>query len=70
MVKSDNKVVELAKGCKTPTHDKCRIKVNFMCPPPTPRKKRMYNVKSAPPKEGYFEVPDIEVFLALYKPRR
>ncbi|CAN4107071.1 unnamed protein product [Withania somnifera] len=70
MVKSDYEVLELAEGCKTPRHEKCRIMVNSMCPPPAPMKKRIYAKQhSPPPKEGYFQPPDLENFFAM-KPRR
>ncbi|KAK4717020.1 hypothetical protein R3W88_015358 [Solanum pinnatisectum] len=70
MVKSDCELVEIDEGCKTPRHDKYRIMVNSMCPPPTPRKKRIYvKQQSSPPKEGYFQPPDLEILFAIV-PRR
>lgn len=70
MVKSDYELVEIDEGCNTPRHDKYKIMVNSKCPPPTPRKKRIYvKQQSSPPKEGYFQPPDLEILFAIV-PRR
>lgn len=70
MVKRDNESMEIDEGCKTPRHDKHRIMVNSMFPPPTPRKKRIYvKQQSSPPKEGYFHPPDLEILFTIVSRR-
>ncbi|CAK9133604.1 unnamed protein product [Ilex paraguariensis] len=54
------------EGCRTPRHDGCQIPADLVCPPP-PRKKTVYMKKRSPPKNGYFQPPDLEVFFAGQK---
>lgn len=53
--------------CTTPKHDGCRIPVSI-APPPPPKKKRYYFGKKRvePPKNGYFNIPDLEL---VFTPR-
>ena len=50
-------------GCKTPTRDECRIPAYPLCPPPVRRKRSIVlGKKLEPPKNGYFQPPDLELF--------
>ncbi|EOY07489.1 hypothetical protein QUC31_011310 [Theobroma cacao] len=55
----------IEEGCTTPKH---RIPVAFHCPPP-PRKKSPGGAKREPPKNGYFQPPDLDSLFTL-QPRR
>ncbi|XP_010256881.1 PREDICTED: uncharacterized protein LOC104597159 [Nelumbo nucifera] len=61
-------MTEEEQGCQTPKHGECQIPTASVCPPP-PRKKPVYGKKRDPPKNGYFQPPDLEVLFAL-APRR
>ncbi|MQL79553.1 hypothetical protein Taro_011989 [Colocasia esculenta] len=62
-------VVEL-EGWETPKRVECRIPVAFLCPPPPLRKKPIAAARRrGPPKNGYFQPPDLELLFAL-APRR
>lgn len=60
--------VSMEEGCVTPRHGGCRIPATLQCPPP-PKKKPLYLKQREPPKESYFQPPDLEVLFAM-KPRR
>ncbi|XP_024955940.1 cyclin-dependent protein kinase inhibitor SMR4 [Citrus sinensis] len=54
--------MEEEEGCTTPKH---RIMpVASVCPPP-PKKKSLAAQKRDPPKNGYFQAPDLDAFFAL-----
>ncbi|GKV29970.1 hypothetical protein SLEP1_g38842 [Rubroshorea leprosula] len=55
---------EEAEGCKTPVRRGCKIPVVFECPPP-PRKKSYGGKKRDPPKNGYFQPPDLDALFSL-----
>ncbi|KAK2984335.1 hypothetical protein RJ640_009364 [Escallonia rubra] len=56
---------EVEDGCSTPKQGAYRIPVATECPPP-PRKSRPGSVKQrCPPKNGYFQPPDLETFFAM-----
>ncbi|EOA21900.1 hypothetical protein CARUB_v10002381mg [Capsella rubella] len=55
-------------GCTTPRSSMYRIPVASVCPPP-PRKKSMVLRKRDPPRNGYFQPPDLEA-LFYAQPRR
>lgn len=57
-------------GCATRRRGKCRILEAVVCPPP-PRKRTAvyYGKRSEPPKNGYFQPPDLESVFVL-APRR
>ncbi|KAG2324008.1 hypothetical protein Bca4012_038354 [Brassica carinata] len=58
-------------GCKTPTRDECRIPAYPPCPPPVRRKRSIhFGKKSEPPKNGYFQPPDLELFFTTVAPSR
>ncbi|OVA17830.1 hypothetical protein BVC80_1835g222 [Macleaya cordata] len=59
------------EGCRTPNHDECQIRTNLVCPPPPPKKKKPINCgkKRDPPKNGYFQPPDLELLFVM-SPRR
>ncbi|KAG8651350.1 hypothetical protein MANES_07G117700v8 [Manihot esculenta] len=52
------------EGCKTPRRWESRIPTALACPP-APKKKLVYLKKRMPPKEGYFEPPDLEAFFVI-----
>ncbi|KAK6935830.1 hypothetical protein RJ641_032860 [Dillenia turbinata] len=53
-------------GCATPRHDGCRIRCDLMCPPP-PKKKPLgfEGQRRDPPKEGFFQPPDLELLFTV-----
>ncbi|CAN8311520.1 unnamed protein product [Cochlearia groenlandica] len=61
-------------GCTTPTRDECRIPPHPPYPPPVRRKRSLHfgGVIRQPPKNGYFQPPDLDVFflvMAASKPQ-
>ncbi|XP_072976312.1 cyclin-dependent protein kinase inhibitor SMR4 [Typha angustifolia] len=59
------------EGWETPKRTECRIPAVFPCPPP-PKKKAAaaaFGKRRDPPKNGYFQPPDLEALFAL-APRR
>ncbi|CAA7392744.1 unnamed protein product [Spirodela intermedia] len=58
------------EGWQTPRRMECRIPAAFPCPPP-PRKKSpvVFAKRREPPKNGYFQPPDLEMLFSLL-PRR
>lgn len=68
----DDQDVEEAReaGCATPRRSECRIPV-ALGPPPPPKKKpfAFEERKSDPPKNGYFQPPDLDLLFAM-APRR
>lgn len=50
----------MEEECMTPRHASCRIPSTLPCPPP-PKKKPVYVKRRDPPKEGYFQPPDLEI---------
>ncbi|EEF30832.1 cyclin-dependent protein kinase inhibitor SMR4 [Ricinus communis] len=50
--------------CRTPRSRECRIPLVFVCPPP-PRKKSATGTKRDPPKNGYFQPPDLDLLLSV-----
>ncbi|KAF6150328.1 hypothetical protein GIB67_034027 [Kingdonia uniflora] len=57
----------IEEGCKTPRNR--RIPTTLVCPP-TPKKKSQNGRKQEPPKNGYFQPPDLEVLFSLPQRRR
>ncbi|PPR80837.1 hypothetical protein GOBAR_AA39882 [Gossypium barbadense] len=51
----------IEEGCTTPKH---RIPEAFKCPPP-PRKKSQGVAKREPPKNGYFQPPDLDALFTM-----
>ncbi|KAE8666703.1 ATP-dependent zinc metalloprotease FTSH 10 [Hibiscus syriacus] len=51
----------------TPTRRECRIPAVKVCPPPPPRKKPFTFAKKSvePPKNGYFQPPDLEMVFSM-----
>ncbi|XVF55261.1 hypothetical protein PTKIN_Ptkin06aG0022900 [Pterospermum kingtungense] len=56
----------IEEGCTTPKHR--IVPEAFQCPPP-PRKKLQGREKRAPPKDGYFQPPDLDALFTM-QPRR
>ncbi|KAE8647993.1 hypothetical protein Csa_021483 [Cucumis sativus] len=59
---------ETVELCRTPRRRSCRIPVAMACPS-APRKKPVCLKRKAPPKEGYFRSPDLEVLFGFVTPR-
>ncbi|XP_043702410.1 cyclin-dependent protein kinase inhibitor SMR4 [Telopea speciosissima] len=55
-------------GCQTPKRGDCWIPAASVCPPP-PKKKPVYRRNRDPPKNGYFNPPDLELLFSM-APRR
>ncbi|OAY38615.1 hypothetical protein MANES_10G028900v8 [Manihot esculenta] len=53
------------EGCKTPMHRESRILTALECPPPPARKKPVCTKQRSPPKDGYFNPPDLEAFFTM-----
>ncbi|KAJ8750578.1 hypothetical protein K2173_015741 [Erythroxylum novogranatense] len=50
------------EGCFTPTHGDNRIPEPTLCPPPPKRKRSFsYGKKRHPPKDGYFQPPELDL---------
>lgn len=60
----DERIGVADDGCGTPRHIGCRIPAASVCPP-APRKKPVYVKQQAPPKNGYFQPPDLEALFAM-----
>ncbi|KAK1264415.1 hypothetical protein QJS04_geneDACA011305 [Acorus gramineus] len=57
-------------GWETPKRRESRIPAAGECPPAPPRKRStVFGRRRAPPKNGYFQPPDLEAFFKLV-PRR
>ncbi|KAJ4704653.1 Cyclin-dependent kinase inhibitor [Melia azedarach] len=54
--------MEEDEGCTTPKHR--IIPVSSVCPPP-PKKKSVSPKKRDPPKNGFFQPPDLDAFFAM-----
>ncbi|CAA7389719.1 unnamed protein product [Spirodela intermedia] len=57
------------EGWETPKRVECRIPVVFACPPPPRKKPVVFTKRREPPKNGYFQPPDLEALFKLV-PRR
>ena len=57
----------VSEGCATPKHGVYRISTVFVCPPP-PKKKAAIG-KRDPPKDGYYQPPDLELIFELVSRR-
>ncbi|MQM20984.1 hypothetical protein Taro_054013 [Colocasia esculenta] len=53
------------EGWETPKRVECRIPAVFPCPPPPRKKPAAFAKRREPPKNGYFQPPDLEVLFAL-----
>ncbi|KAK6942980.1 hypothetical protein RJ641_028357 [Dillenia turbinata] len=60
--------MESEEACTTPKRSECRIPAVLECPPP-PKKKKSENQKRDPPKNGYFQPPDLDALFSI-APRR
>ncbi|KAK7272057.1 hypothetical protein RJT34_28429 [Clitoria ternatea] len=60
---------EMNGGCSTPNRWECRIPTALV-PPPPPKKKALFRVgkKPDPPKNGYFQPPDLDQLFSLLPP--
>lgn len=54
--------------CTTPKRRESQIPVVLVCPPP-PKKKSASGMKRDPPKNGYFQPPDLDAIFTM-PPRR
>ncbi|CAJ2653187.1 unnamed protein product [Trifolium pratense] len=60
--------LDIEEGCRTPKHSGCRIPV-MACPPAPKKKPRANSIKRAPPKNGYFKHPDLELIFRVVPTR-
>ncbi|EOY33985.1 Uncharacterized protein TCM_041801 [Theobroma cacao] len=61
---------EEQEAWSTPTRGECRIPAVKVCPPPPPKKRPfLFGRKREPPKNGYFQPPDLEMLFAM-EPKR
>ncbi|KDP42234.1 hypothetical protein JCGZ_02964 [Jatropha curcas] len=52
-------------GCATPKRRECRIPEPRECPPPPKKRPLRVGKKKEPPKNGYFQPPDLELLFAM-----
>ncbi|PON38594.1 cyclin-dependent kinase inhibitor [Parasponia andersonii] len=55
----------MEEDCTTPKRRECRIPQASVCPPP-PKKKSVSGTKRQPPKNGYFQPPDLDSLFAAH----
>ncbi|KAL3826015.1 hypothetical protein ACJIZ3_022044 [Penstemon smallii] len=60
-IAGSNYGMEAEQGCATPKNEECQIPAAVVCPPP-PRKKNERGTKREPPKNGYFQSPELDTF--------
>ncbi|KAI3474106.1 hypothetical protein Pfo_028894 [Paulownia fortunei] len=53
--------MEADQGCTTPKNPEYQIPVALVCPPP-PSKQNKRRTKREPPKNGYFQSPELDAF--------
>ncbi|PIN04757.1 hypothetical protein CDL12_22702 [Handroanthus impetiginosus] len=53
---------QVDQGCATPKNEEYQIPAALVCPPP-PKKKNNRRTKRDPPKNGYFQSPELDMFL-------
>lgn len=68
MMMSDGVEVEedMNGGCSTPKRWECRIQTALVPPPPPKKKPFSFGKKRDPPKNGYFQPPDLEDLFSLF----
>ncbi|EYU41739.1 hypothetical protein ABFS82_10G030600 [Erythranthe guttata] len=54
--------MEAEQGCTTPKNQEYQIQVGMACPPPPRKKKIDRRTKRDPPKNGYFQSPELDIF--------
>ncbi|KAK6933162.1 hypothetical protein RJ641_036056 [Dillenia turbinata] len=69
MEKTGEGIGMLEEGCETPRHGGCRIPAPSVCPP-APRKKMVYTKRRDPPKNGYFQPPDLESLFGVFEKKK
>jgi len=57
--------LKIEEGCRTPKHSGCRIPPATMCPSAPKKKRVVYSTKKVPPKNGYFQPPDLELIFRV-----
>ncbi|KAL9351714.1 hypothetical protein Peur_054394 [Populus x canadensis] len=62
--------MEVDEGCRTPRRSEYQIPAALVCPPPPKKKPCHAKQRRNPPKEGYFQPPDLEAILLNIAPRR
>ncbi|KAG4198564.1 hypothetical protein ERO13_A05G094000v2 [Gossypium hirsutum] len=56
----------IQEGWSTPTRGECRIPALQACPPPPKKKPFTFGKKRpGPPKNGYFQPPDLEMIFSM-----
>ncbi|GKV32908.1 hypothetical protein SLEP1_g41474 [Rubroshorea leprosula] len=58
-------MVEEQDGRSTPRRGDYRIPAASACPPPPKKKPFSFGKKREPPKDGYFQPPDLELFFSM-----
>ncbi|GKU91962.1 hypothetical protein SLEP1_g5759 [Rubroshorea leprosula] len=61
----EEEVYESKDECRTPRREACRIPVVPPCPPAPKKKKEPVYVKRDPPKNGFFQPPELEALFTV-----
>ncbi|KAJ6865090.1 cyclin-dependent protein kinase inhibitor SMR4-like [Populus alba x Populus x berolinensis] len=57
--------MKVEEECTTPKSMGCQIPTAIVCPPP-PKKKSVVGKKRDPPKDGYFQTPELDALLSIF----
>ncbi|KAH7853586.1 hypothetical protein Vadar_004400 [Vaccinium darrowii] len=65
-MEGSNGCVWVEEECRTPRHRSCQIPAALECPLAPRKKPAAYEKQqSTPPKQGYFQPPDLEVLFSI-----
>lgn len=63
-MEEEEEVSESEDECRTPRREACRIPVVPPCPAAPKKKKKAVYAKRDPPKNGFFQPPELEALFA------